>query len=120
MVVDKSNVEEDFCEALKLIADHGGSVRKTDDDEKQMHHKFMLFQRNQDEKPLVWTGSFQGTGQACRNWENVVILDDKDSIDGFLGEFEDRLKDSKPIEQGELDRKKVVSKLARTLNSIPN
>jgi len=118
MVVDKSNIEQDFCEALKLIAAHKGEVRKTDDDDRQMHHKFMLFQHNHDNKPLVWTGSFQGTGQSCRNWENVVVLDDEQSIRAFRDEFASRLKDSKPIEQWELDKKKAASLDARKLNRI--
>jgi len=40
-----------------------------------MHNKFVLFENNIDNRPLVWTGSFNFTKSArLSNQENVVVL----------------------------------------------
>ncbi|MFZ5953661.1 MAG: phospholipase D-like domain-containing protein [Candidatus Dependentiae bacterium] len=42
-----------------------------------MHHKFVLFEKNIFDKPLLWTGSFNFTKSANnKNQENVIIMDD--------------------------------------------
>lgn len=57
-----------------------------------MHHKFILFSKNKNTKPLLWTGSFNFTRIACDcNQENVVILDDLSLIEKYSEQF-NRLK----------------------------
>jgi len=42
-----------------------------------MHHKFFIFGCNKENKPLVWTGSWNCTIRASAyNDENVIVLDD--------------------------------------------
>ncbi len=42
-----------------------------------MHHKFFIFGCNQDDKALLWTGSWNCTLRASKhNDENVILLDD--------------------------------------------
>jgi phosphatidylserine/phosphatidylglycerophosphate/cardiolipin synthase-like enzyme len=42
-----------------------------------MHHKFFIFGSNQDDKALLWTGSWNCTLRASKhNDENVILLDD--------------------------------------------
>ena len=54
-----------------------------------MHHKFVVFEKNNSDKSLVWTGSFNFTKSAnARNQENVVVLDDVAIIKQFRDRFE--------------------------------
>lgn len=54
-----------------------------------MHHKFALFGKNVENKPLLWTGSFNFTRAAHKtNRENVVILDDHALIKQYTAQFE--------------------------------
>lgn len=54
-----------------------------------MHHKFIIFEKNINEKPLLWTGSFNFTKSAnMRNQENVVVLDDVQVIEQYTKQFE--------------------------------
>lgn len=96
IIVDESNIKDDFCSPLQLIAKNGGNVRKKTQARNQqnsgnfetMHHKFMLFNSNINSKKLLWTGSFNATGQAdLKNCENAVILNDDASIQKFEQEF---------------------------------
>lgn len=53
-----------------------------------MHNKFALFSKNICNKSIIWTGSFNFTRAAYqRNQENVLILDDKDTISKFIKQF---------------------------------
>ena len=46
-----------------------------------MHHKFFIFGCNKDDKPLLWTGSWNCTLRATQhNDENVIVLDDQQVI----------------------------------------
>jgi phosphatidylserine/phosphatidylglycerophosphate/cardiolipin synthase-like enzyme len=96
IIVDESNIKEDFCSPLQLIAKNGGKIRKktkkrnpqSPGNFETMHHKFMIFYNNISDKKLLWTGSFNATGQAdLKNCENAVILDDPTSIQKFEQEF---------------------------------
>lgn len=121
MVVDSSNISQDFCLPLRLIAENGGEVYKGDD-YKQMHHKFIVFAKNHGGKPLVWTGSFNATGQSCRDWENVVVLDDGKAIEKFLNEFDTIKRSSRKLRPDQLriakDNKGGKS-FAKKLNCYP-
>ncbi len=49
-----------------------------------MHHKFFIFRKNETHGKIIVTGSFNWTENANdRNWENIVILNDKETIKKF-------------------------------------
>lgn len=53
-----------------------------------MHNKFVVFEKNINNKSLVWTGSFNFTRAAHqRNQENVVVLDDTTVVQRFVEQF---------------------------------
>lgn len=54
-----------------------------------MHHKFAIFLQNVDDRPLVWTGSFNFTKSArLSNQENVVVLSTSRIIKRYMEKFE--------------------------------
>ncbi len=56
-----------------------------------MHHKFFIFGSNKDDKPWLWTGSWNCTLRATgHNDENILILDDELIIQQYQACF-DRL-----------------------------
>jgi len=58
-----------------------------------MHHKFMLFEKNKQNKSLVWTGSFNFTKAASKiNQENAIVVDDREVFQKFVTQF-DQLKE---------------------------
>lgn len=63
-----------------------------------MHHKFVIFSHNIDNKALVWTGSFNFTQSAqVRNQENAVVLNDTDVVEKFSKQFKRLKKRSKRL-----------------------
>lgn len=78
-----------------------------------MHNKFVLFSKNQGNKSLVWTGSFNFTSAANhKNPENVVVLDNAGIIQQYQQEFK-RLKEliNNPDDSG-------INKIAKNMHSI--
>ena len=58
-----------------------------------MHHKFAIFFQNIDDRPLVWTGSFNFTKSArLSNQENAVVLSSSRIVKQYMEQFE-RLKE---------------------------
>lgn len=54
-----------------------------------MHHKFLLFENNKNNQPILWTGSLNLTRAACeRNQENILIIKDRSVVDQFAQQFE--------------------------------
>jgi len=54
-----------------------------------MHHKFIVFGKNRNGRPLVWTGSCNFTHAAPEhNHENVVLIDDDAVAKKFGDQFE--------------------------------
>jgi phosphatidylserine/phosphatidylglycerophosphate/cardiolipin synthase-like enzyme len=54
-----------------------------------MHHKFVIFLRNREERSLIWTGSFNFTKSArLSNQENVVVLASPVAVERYLEKFE--------------------------------
>ena len=54
-----------------------------------MHNKFFIFAKNIDDKPLLWTGSYNPTQKADRyHRENVIIEDNVMMIQLFEREFD--------------------------------
>lgn len=63
-----------------------------------MHHKFVIFSHNVDNKALVWTGSFNFTQSAqVRNQENAIVLNDTDVVEKFSKQFKRLKKRSKRL-----------------------
>ncbi len=53
-----------------------------------MHNKFVIFDNNKDNAPLVWTGSFNFTKSAGQsNQENVIVTNDPNVIKKFKNQF---------------------------------
>lgn len=53
-----------------------------------MHHKFFVFGCNQDNAPLLWTGSWNCTIRGTQhNDENVIIVDDAQAIKKYVDRF---------------------------------
>jgi phosphatidylserine/phosphatidylglycerophosphate/cardiolipin synthase-like enzyme len=54
-----------------------------------MHHKFVVFLDNVDDRALVWTGSFNFTKSArLNNQENVVVLSTPRLVKKYVQKFE--------------------------------
>jgi len=54
----------------------------------KMHHKFVVFGKNMNNKKLVWIGSFNFTKSAdLANQESVVVLDDEQIITKFEEQY---------------------------------
>ncbi len=54
----------------------------------KMHHKFVVFGKNMNNKKLVWIGSFNFTKSAdLANQESVVVLDDEQIITKFEQQY---------------------------------
>ncbi len=52
------------------------------------HNKFSIFERNFENKKLLWTGSFNFTHSAdIHNQENVVVFDDPEIVQKFEAQF---------------------------------
>jgi len=67
-----------------------------------MHNKFVIFEKNRNEKPLVWTGSFNFTPSASNhNHENVVIIQDEQIARQFGQQFEKIRKESHVLQTSE-------------------
>lgn len=61
-----------------------------------MHHKFVIFQENENDLPVLWTGSLNLTKSACnKNQENVTIIRDAKTIADFIAQYEILLERSK-------------------------
>jgi phosphatidylserine/phosphatidylglycerophosphate/cardiolipin synthase-like enzyme len=78
---------------LDRLGDSVHIVRGWHDADKTMHHKFLLFEDNSGES-LLWNGSYNLTGAAQWNNENVIITNDRGLIKSFSNEF-DRLIEQK-------------------------
>jgi hypothetical protein len=126
LIVDESNINDDFTTPLHLIVNAGGSVyAKTKPRNKAkfetMHHKFMIFDQNIQNKKLIMTGSFNATGNAnLNNCENLIILDDAPSIEKFEKEFATVLEYSTPITiKLNIKDKDPKNYFGRIINDIP-
>jgi phosphatidylserine/phosphatidylglycerophosphate/cardiolipin synthase-like enzyme len=79
-----------------------------------MHNKFVLFQKNRENRPLIWTGSYNFTRSArLSNRENVVVLDNPGIITKFDRQFDGLKKETisyNPKKQVGLDIKSGCTK----------
>ena len=94
LVVDKGCAQED-AKALAILKNAGIKVLSCTKHNshtnayQQMHHKFMVFFNENNQGKLVITGSWNMTNQAAHhNWENIVIVNDQNTIDRFIIEHD--------------------------------
>lgn len=81
-----------------------------------MHHKFVLFGNNIENKPLLWTGSFNFTKSAnVNNQENILILDELPLIERYRKQF--ALLKEKIIQK---EPQKLAQKKKRFITTIPS
>lgn len=81
-----------------------------------MHHKFVLFGKNIENKPLLWTGSFNFTKSAqVNNQENILILDELPLIERYRKQF--ALLKEKIIQK---EPQKLAQKKKRFITTIPS
>lgn len=63
-----------------------------------MHNKFIIFERNVQHKPVLWTGSYNFSYSAQdKNRENVLIISTTLIVQAYLQEFEQLKKDAFPL-----------------------
>jgi len=56
----------------------------------QMHHKFFIFKKNIFNKSLLVTGSYNPTSHSdTHSWDDIIIIDDQDTINKYLERFEE-------------------------------
>lgn len=53
----------------------------------RMHHKFLVFCKNEIEPYAVWTGSFNFTGNSTNSFENAVFIHDTKIANAYLQEY---------------------------------
>lgn len=81
-----------------------------------MHHKFVLFGKNIENKQLLWTGSFNFTKSAnINNQENILILDELSLIERYRKQF--ALLKEKIIQK---EPQKLAGKKKRFITTIPS
>jgi len=89
---DRINNKREGVDFQKLIDLNGNFYFSRN--ENMVHHKFCIVDNS-----FVITGSYNWTYYAeNRNWENVVILSDKEIVNGYVEEFEKILDSHEKIE----------------------
>ena len=89
IVADTSCLKYSGSKIVKLH-EAGINVRNfpTEDSKALMHNKFVVFTKNLNNQPILWTGSFNFTYSASRfNQENVLILQDADLAQDYINHF---------------------------------
>lgn len=97
------NKVENLCKKISVFVYYPRSKNKNANRAPGlMHNKFLVFNKNKEDKSFVWTGSANLTKVALaqnnkgnltrNNEENVVVIDDKKVIQRFSQQFE-RIKD---------------------------
>lgn len=92
-----------------------GTNKPDDFNQELMHNKYIIFEKNIDNKSLIWTGSFNFTKNAqAKNKENVLILEDKHIIDQYKQDFETLKKHSKLQPNNRFKEKFGLNKKVKT------
>lgn len=79
-----------------------------------MHNKFFIFEKNVNDKSILWTGSFNLTYNAqLKNKENVLIIEDEFLISQYLDEYEMIKKQTKSLTKIH-NKKKLKSQATKT------
>lgn len=80
-----------------------------------MHDKFVIFLKNEDCKPFVWTGSYNFTYQGrASNHENALLVNDNDIVTNYKNQFQLLKKQSDKLSRTEIvKRKKHKTKRSR-------
>ena len=93
--IDKNNPAQWMLPAE--LQHQGISVLSPQNDRfEQMHHKFFIFKKNLLGKSIMVTGSYNPTQHSDTNsWDDIIILDDQDTINKYLERFEEIRRRSK-------------------------
>lgn len=119
LLVDGSFANE-TPQALSLLIEAGVPVKELEKPTGCMHHKFFVFGKNKNDKPLLLTGSFNPTGQADQaNWENIVVTDDLDAFNAYKKQLLQLGAASNLIPKEALGYQKKVSSMVANMNNIP-
>ncbi len=131
LVIDEKHLTDDFCSPLRQVINNGGTVFKITQkgfshnpgNFEIMHHKFMIFRKNVNDKKLLWTGSWNATGQASsKNWEDALIIDDSETIARYEERMTELEKHSVAIQSNQCVSGKDTDpsiNFARRMNGIP-
>lgn len=130
VIVDKGYSKK-YIGALKLLHDKGVKLKAVTTERKLksphklnqaakfeiMHHKFFIFGSNARGRRLIITGSYNNSGKSSEsNWENIVLLDDKKSVDKFIIHFNLLLKQATTIPTSHLKALKHENPYTLRLN----
>ncbi len=84
-----------------------------------MHHKFIIFEKNINNKSILLTGSFNLTYSAnVLNCENIVILDDVLLLELYNSEFNNIKKNSSPLENYKICPKKKIKLFKQDMDKV--
>jgi len=122
LVTDQSQGNNPSLQALKLLVANGVSVSSPRNKPFEInHHKFFIFKNNVLNKPLVWMGSYNPTGNSNENsWDDAMILDDADVIQDYLQRFNEVKTASKLITIQELNAiKSIPTEYSLRNNNVP-
>ncbi len=97
IIADVENTEYKWGQ-IPVLHEAGITVHIYNAKQGILHDKFFLFECNKNNKPAVWTGSYNITVAADRfNRENVVVIGDEyPTLRSFEKEFELIKKNAKP------------------------
>jgi len=100
LIMDSSSraMADKLCEAglspVAVVASEKESFRPL------FHHKFVIFRKNESNRPWVWTGSFNLSRAAeKKNFENVLLVDTKSVVHKYRDYFDSLMKaiENKPF-----------------------
>tara|TARA_R110001606_G_scaffold262634_1_gene411253 strand:+ start:927 stop:1916 length:990 start_codon:yes stop_codon:yes gene_type:complete len=107
---DRINNKKEGLDFQKLIESKGNFYFSNSDN--MVHHKICII----DNSTLI-TGSYNWTYYAeNRNWENVVFIQNREIIEGYINEFDRIIENHKKVKNIEL----VAQKVAETSNEYLN
>lgn len=90
-VIADRNCSKTIWSKIKKLYEAGISIHICPADASSkliMHDKFAVFYTNLNNKPILWTGSFNFTYSAAQwNQENVIVLQEEDLIQSFIKQF---------------------------------
>jgi len=85
-----------------------------------MHNKFVIFEKNINNKSLIWTGSFNFTHRAqYKNIENVVISNDQELVAAYQQIFDSFYKKSIDFKDVEDKPKKDTKIFIEVFDAVP-
>lgn len=104
ILLDKGYTKKEYdaydttSKSIKILQKAKASIKVSQ--QKNIHHKFFIFHKNINDKPIIMTGSYNLSNTASyNNRENVIVFDDERLVKQYLDEFDRVEKDCKAINQ---------------------